>query len=1149
MERHSFKLQFERTYTVFIPLLLQHGAKLDCTVESVFNIALYCRPKDVREKLSVGANLNEQDVHGNTVLHKLAEQMSDERQEKIMSLLLGAGADCNIQNHRGETPLHLADSKQTCTILLDKGAKINTCDHQGRSPLLKLLDDAYIRKTTPGRNWMYLSSIIKYFVDCGADVELRDNKGNNALTRCVNYNFESFLTLLLQGGPFATETLTQLQLQAFKENKYRLVSVFLEHGGDPSWAMDKVSLHDALHNSWGPVITKLFLEAKKEEINVNYASGQTPLMKACQNDYTNVVEVLLQIGAKVNAIDKYGYTALFRCHSATAARLLLRAGAATDIQNVFGEYPCMCYSEVTIMVELLNAGANINVQDNMGETALIRAIEMNQLSLARFLLTSNMQKADPNITNYADQTALSVASRKGDLAMVQLLLQNGADCNIGTSSLVEAFTEGNIDIVEYLLHQGCNPNQTNTFSETLLVLVAQSGAKCKDRVLEMLKVREDLDVNATDEHGRSLLHLAAAHKPYLFNLVPFLIKRGADLTQTDACGRTILHDWRPRKDSLSQLAFRQLLKMHIDVNHQDYNGHTALHLAVMENDGEARRQKCHELLNLGAHLSIPDKNGLTVYHLATHDAQLFQMLLEHAPRDFQGKELSLFHKLAGWFDTKHTVLKVLNITNQESKPTTNDDVNPFQDTKSINVTFHDQNSPTDLAGWIKSLTDHFCKIGHHQFFKEKLSTDILCSYSEEKMAEMKEKATTVLSLFKDIANEIGKTDQMIEFTPYIAGSCNEGTKVIQPDEMDMLCVIHKFQHLEYLQNDNLCSSLVKIARKLGTKYHPFCQENTISTKQLDFLLEQPRVFRYFYFLFSKALQNKEIWKKYPKLYRIQTDDMSHNSQSITDLSLVWHGDHFPFLEFSVDVVPAFSAGGWLPDKALKHPLLERNGFLAIPKFRVEHIRTKDIPYLFQASFERSEADLFHIMPAELKQAYMLAKIIKGMLPKIELLPPSMFFSSYLLKTCTFKIFQDHPEYKERLERFIASGKLSAALTQQPYDPQPLAPVADIMHWCKQIFFRLEQAMAERKLDGFFLPGYNLLGHKVYEENYRPRLMAQICRTLLLDPNVEPQAWKHLAQAQPWKIADADEWNALEVETDGLCKCISYFCTKKHKIYK
>ena len=128
------------------------------------------------------------------------------------------------------------------------------------------------------------------------------------------------------------------------------------------------------------VITKQFIEAKIEEINVNYESSQTPLMKACRKDYTDVVEMLLHNGAQVNAVDDHGETALFQCKSATSARLLLRAGAATDIQNVFGVYPCMSYSKVNIMMELLNAGANINVQDNMGETALIHAIVTKPLS-------------------------------------------------------------------------------------------------------------------------------------------------------------------------------------------------------------------------------------------------------------------------------------------------------------------------------------------------------------------------------------------------------------------------------------------------------------------------------------------------------------------------------------------------------------------------------------------------------------------------------------------------------------------------------------------------------------------------------------------------------------------------------------------------
>ena len=1111
---------FERKYVEFTKMLLRQGAKIDYATESIFNIALYCRSTDVQEKLSMNANPDEQDSHGNTVLHKLAEQIFNQQHSEVIDCLFSNGADFNIQNHRGKTPLHIANHEEICIQLIDNGASVNVCDNHGRTPLLKLLDDASVdkretllqRELTPDHFTKKYDGIIKHMLDHGVDVGHVDSQGNDAFTRCMNYKFSEIL-LLIQGRPSARETLTQLQLQAFEENKNDLTAhrVLLQHGGDLSWTTDKVSRHTALVNSWRPVISKQFIEAKKEEINIHNELGKTPLMEACEKDYVDVIAMLLQKGANVNAADKLGYTSLFRCKSVTSARLLLNFGASANVRTTLGEYPCMYISDKKIMKELLDAGANINVQDNMGVTVLIQAVASNHWDLARFLLTNDTQKSDPNVTDYAGQTALSVASRKGNIPMVNLLLENGTDTDIGTSSLIEAFTHGKIDTLEFLLDQGSSPNETNTFGETLLVTAAQSGAEYKGRALEMLKAREDLDVNVADEHGRSLLHLAAAHKPYLFTLVPFLIKQGAALTNTDAYGRTILHNWRPQTDSPVQLEFRQLLKEQVDVNHQDYNGHTAMHLTVMEADSEVRRRKCHELLKLGADLSVPDKNGLTVYHLAAHDEQLFDMLLKHAPRDFHGKELFLMHKLSGWFDTEDCILQALGKSDPGNKLAMSSDVNLVQQMKSISLTFYEQHSPSNLAGWVRNLTKHLCKVGHHQFFEERLSKDILCSYSEEKMAEMQEKANTVLSLFRDIASEIGKTDKMMEFTPYISGSCNEGTKVIQPDEMDMLCVLQKFEHIVFSQEGSPASSLVKIARKLGTTYHPFCQENTERRNRYNFILEQPRVFNYFYFLFSKALQNKEIWKKYPKLYRIQTDDMSHNSQSITDLSLVWHGDHFPFLEFSVDVVPAFSARGWLPEKALKHPLLERNGLLAIPKFRVEHIYDKDISYLFQASFERSEADLFHIMPVELKQAYMLAKIIKSMLPKIELLPPGMFFSSYLLKTCTFRIFQDHPEYKERLERFIASDKLSAALTQQPYDPQPLASVEDIMRWCKQIFIRLEQAMAMRNLDGFFLPGYNLLGHKVYEENYRPRLMAQICRTMLLDPNVEPGAWKHLAQ--------------------------------------
>ena len=187
--------------------------------------------------------------------------------------------------------------------------------------------------------------------------------------------------------------------------------------------------------------------------------------------------------------------------------------------------------------------------------------------------------------------------------------------------------------------------------------------------------------------------------------------------------------------------------------------------------------------------------------------------------------------MSGWFGTEDSILPKFNSSCPSTNPDSSDG-NLHELIEPANVTFHGQDSAHNLAEWIRHLSNHFCEVGHQQFYKEILSHDILCSYPEEKMAEMQEKARTVLSLFRDIASEIGKTDKMLEFIPYIAGSCNEGTKVLAPDEMDMLCVLHKFQHLTFCHGGP-CPSFVIIVNSSG-KYHPFCRQDNTMDQTLVF---------------------------------------------------------------------------------------------------------------------------------------------------------------------------------------------------------------------------------------------------------------------------------------------------------------------------
>ncbi len=56
----------------------------------------------------------------------------------MIRLLLAKGADVNVKDNAGETPLHSAamnGSVDVTTLLLANGADVNAKDNQGRTPL------------------------------------------------------------------------------------------------------------------------------------------------------------------------------------------------------------------------------------------------------------------------------------------------------------------------------------------------------------------------------------------------------------------------------------------------------------------------------------------------------------------------------------------------------------------------------------------------------------------------------------------------------------------------------------------------------------------------------------------------------------------------------------------------------------------------------------------------------------------------------------------------------------------------------------------------------------------------------------------------------------------------------------------------------
>jgi len=89
----------------------------------------------VNDLIALGANLDWQDEFGWTALIKAVRF----GESGIVQMLIGAGADVNVQNDNGQTPLHVAafihmGKTDIARMLIDAGAKKDVKDKKGRLP-------------------------------------------------------------------------------------------------------------------------------------------------------------------------------------------------------------------------------------------------------------------------------------------------------------------------------------------------------------------------------------------------------------------------------------------------------------------------------------------------------------------------------------------------------------------------------------------------------------------------------------------------------------------------------------------------------------------------------------------------------------------------------------------------------------------------------------------------------------------------------------------------------------------------------------------------------------------------------------------------------------------------------------------------------
>ena len=379
----------------------------------------------IRELLERGADPNVRNFRGETPLHRAAIRNPD---LDVSRTLIGAGADPNAQDEKGATPLHCAahnPSTGRAHLLIEAGADVGARDNSGATPLHHAAESGH-------------EAMIVRLVEAGADPNARDQAGRTPLRIAVEKGWsEGSKTLLNHGAdPNVPDNEGQIPLHvAYAAKRQDMVNRLLEAGAnlearDGTGRVPIQHLHDpdddrgrgeqeqearANDRSQSFRTDRQELQRVQDAVNPADPEGRTPLHRAAEKGSYLGVHRLLQQGADPNITDKEGRTPLHSAAGSTdgseAVERLLQAGAEPNFsQDSRGETPlhlAVRHDNDPSVDHLLEAKAHPGIADSEGRTPLHRAAENCAPDITEKLLRAG---ADPNVRDNAGRTPLELAT-------------------------------------------------------------------------------------------------------------------------------------------------------------------------------------------------------------------------------------------------------------------------------------------------------------------------------------------------------------------------------------------------------------------------------------------------------------------------------------------------------------------------------------------------------------------------------------------------------------------------------------------------------------------------------------------------------------------------------------------------------------------